>query len=141
MTGEKARRIISGYGLEIKDERLFRDEQFPGPVTVKVREDWFDRRGQLAREIEKEEIVLWARGEHDGIRISFKENTPAKKIKGLIGRYEMLTLIEEDQVVNIRVMLVGVPKGEERKWIEIFKRENIVEYAELNNILRINSIN
>jgi len=65
------------------------------------------------------------------IVVIFKKEVPLKEAEEIICRSYKLCLVSEIKRPTGILMFVSVPKGKERKWIRIFKRNDKIHSANL----------
>jgi len=67
--------------------------------------------------------------------VGFNEKMSEEEAKELIVGLN-LTLKETHDLWNTNILVINVPMGEEQAWIETLEKENDIDYAELNFIVR-----
>lgn len=83
--------------------------------------------------LETSNIVLWADVRGNRILVQFNISATQETAQELINSFKDL----EVSSINVAPKwgVVKVPIGQELQWIETFKNENIVRYAELNYLV------
>ena len=128
----------------VKSYNLIWVSQFPDMFAYWVKVLDGDPAYYISR-LEESNIVLWAevRGNPQGepgatyILVQFNMNATEETAKQLINSLGGLEI--SSIVVFPKWGVVNVPVGEELQWIETFKNEPIVKYAQLNWIMTIYS--
>ena len=98
---------------------------------VSAEEGW-NQRAEMASLIDdqdSENLIAWTEVYSDTIRVQSEENVTEHELTEFLSQFEV-EINETHPSSNF--LLVKVPEGEEKKWIKILEKEEIVQYAEHN---------
>lgn len=136
---DQAKDLISSYKLKLIDSNFKQSEMFVIHALPKdPLEDLKEISNKLVqkdKEINgKDFTILWAEPRGGNIIIQFNLRAKEEVAKEFIESFNLKILLLSH---GPKYGVIKVPEGDEQKWIEIFEKEDIVKYAELNQELSV----